>query len=257
MTASRARVLRAGGLALAVAFSISSSGKTEGDAQRSYSPGSPRVSPVHVRWTSTKALRDGVDLWAGGAWREALEKFRLAVRTVPTDPVAWHNFGVALFFAGDFPNALAAFENERFLTPSAPSALFGMGRCRLAMGEPDRAEGDFVLALTFAPLEWEYWLALSDALLAQGEREAAARAEQNAVRLRPRAQRRPVSYAEARRAVLHLKFPPRPAFAGTAPSGFRIGMRKPASSSHALPASSAASATTVSPEEPVTRPTAP
>lgn len=171
------------------------------------------VAPVRTSWVPSRALALGVDLWAAGARREALEQFRFAVGFYPADPVAWHNFGVALFAHGKFSESLDAFQHERFVNPSATSALYGMGRCYLAMERAELAENSFVMALLIEPRQWEYWLALAESLRFQGKAVESAAARRNADQLKPWPRRRPWSAARIRRAVLGLDFAgPDPAY---------------------------------------------
>lgn len=177
-------------------------------AAASSAPEYPRAAePVGTSEIPSRALALGVDLWTAGSRLEALKRFRLAVGFFPTDGIAWHNFGVALFSFGKFEEALDAFAHERFVDPSAASALYGMGRCHLAMGKAALAENAVVMALLIAPRRWEYWAALSEALRSQGKDVEAAAAARNAGRLRAWPRRRPWSAARVRRAVLTLDFP--------------------------------------------------
>ncbi len=171
-------------------------------AEFAFSAGSRVPIPVQIGWSPSEPLKFGVDLWAGGAYREALEQFRLAVRLMPTDPVAWHDFGVALYTVGEFEEALDSFGHEKFLAPGAASAWFGIGKCHLALGRPDLAENDFVMGLLSAPREWQYWQGLADAYAVQGKSREAEAALRNAERLKPRPPREFWSFARVKRSVL-------------------------------------------------------
>jgi len=142
-------------------------------------------------------------LWANAEKKQALAAFRAAVKTAPRDPLAWHNIGVAILRTSTFyDDALDAFRHERFLSPTAPGAYFGMGECLMALDRPMEAENAFVMAVVECPSEWRYWSALAEALRAQGKRDTATVAERNAARLKPRRQHQFQGFETTRREVL-------------------------------------------------------
>lgn len=149
--------------------------------------GVPRaVYPVNVPHSGTPALKRAVDLWANAERGPALKGFREATQVAPRDAMAWHNLGVALQLDKQYEKGLDAFTHERFLSPTSPGAYFGMGECLLALTRTPEAENAFVMAVVECPSEWRYWKALAGALRLQGKNEAAAMAERNAARLKPR-----------------------------------------------------------------------
>ncbi len=142
-------------------------------------------------------------MWAHAEKKQALAAFRAAVKTAPRDPLAWHNIGVAIMRTSTFyEDALDAFRHERFLSPTAPGAYFGMGECLMALGRPMEAENAFVMAVVECPSQWRYWSALAEALRMQGKKDAAKVAERNAARLKPRQTPRFKGYETTRQDIL-------------------------------------------------------
>lgn len=149
--------------------------------------GVPRaVYPVNVPHAGTASLKRAVDLWANAEHGKALKGFLEAATLHPRDAMAWHNLGVALQREKRFEEGLDAFTHERFLSPTSPGAYFGIGECLLALTRTPEAETSFVMAVVECPSEWRYWKALATAMRLQGKTEAAAVAERNAARLKPR-----------------------------------------------------------------------
>ena len=165
------------------------------------------LTTVAVPWRASKPLTRGLELWASGRRDLATKWFEAAVHDLPGDPVAWHDLGVAYFCASRFEESYRCFQHERFLYMVSPSALYGMGMCQLALGNPKLAEDDFAMALAAAPREWEYWHRFSQALAASGKHEAAAVAARNAARLKPRVRQMAHGVKWVERAVLTLRFP--------------------------------------------------
>ncbi len=165
---------------------------------------------VNVPWRASKPLTRGLELWASGRRDLATKWFEAAVHGLPGDPIAWHNLGVAYFTASRFTESHMCFQHERFLYAVAPSALYGMAMCQLAMGNPKLAEDDLAMALAEAPREWEYWHRFAEALAAQGKGEAAAVAARNAAALKPRIRRPVWGPGGVETVIASLRFPRMP-----------------------------------------------
>ena len=190
-----------------------------GPAAVSAAPEPGDVAPVRVGWRASAALARGVELWAGGRHRAALDAFTTAAREHPADPVAWHDLGVALLAASRYEEALDAFGHERFHAPIAPSAHLGLGRCLLALGHPAEAENEFVMAVTEAPTVGAGWRWLSAARVAQGKTALARMTEAAGAPLRAHPRRVGWSAATISNAITRLRFPALPA-AALAPPRF-------------------------------------
>ncbi|MEK7474500.1 MAG: tetratricopeptide repeat protein [Candidatus Coatesbacteria bacterium] len=169
---------------------------------------SPRpLTAIQVPWRASRPLTRGLELWASGRRDLATKWFEQAVHELAGDPIAWHNLGVAYFCASRFEESYMCFQHERFLYMVAPSALYGMGMCQLALGHASLAENLFAMALHEAPREWEYWHRFGQALAASGKHEAAAVASRNAARLKPRIRLMPRGVKGINASILTLRFP--------------------------------------------------
>jgi Flp pilus assembly protein TadD len=165
------------------------------------------IARVPIGWRPSHSLVRGVDLWANRQYARALEQFRAATRHVPSDPVAWHNLGVALLRFDRDEEALDAFRRERFFRPRAPSAWYGMGLANLKLGRDLEAERDFIMGVIEAPREWTYWHALAEALARQGKTAEAREAGRKAALLKPRPARVRWTPPQIDRYIVSLKIP--------------------------------------------------
>jgi tetratricopeptide (TPR) repeat protein/cell division septation protein DedD len=121
-----------------------------------------------------------------GRYRDAADKFTLAIEAVPDDYEALNNRGFARIYLGDYEGAIADCSRSIAINPGSAKAYNNRGFARLFIGEFEPAIADFNLALGINP---RYVDAYSNRCLAwtrQGDYEQAVVDCSEALHLNPR-----------------------------------------------------------------------
>jgi len=120
-------------------------------------------------------------LSAAGKKREALERFRAAVATWPTDPSLYHELAVAARESGLAVEALRAEQASLAISPGNPLALNGKGLLLADAGRDSEAAQAFEAASAADPTNAVYLANLGNARRAAGDLEGAEDAYRRAL----------------------------------------------------------------------------
>ncbi|HTM33906.1 MAG TPA: tetratricopeptide repeat protein, partial [Vicinamibacterales bacterium] len=116
-----------------------------------------------------------------GRKREALERFRAAVATWPTDSSLYHELAVAARESGLAVEALRAEQASLAITPDNPLALNGKGLLLADAGRDSEAAQAFAAATAADPTNAVYLANLGNARRAAGDLEGAEDAYRRAL----------------------------------------------------------------------------
>jgi len=138
---------------------------------------------------SVKALREGQQALAAGDLSRALARLEQAVARLPTNALAWNEYGVACHRAGRLTNAAMAYVRALQLNPDLLEARYNLGCLYLEVGQFESARAAFLACTLRDPGRVEAWwrLGLASLQLRQtGEAERAFREMQKLAPTDPR-----------------------------------------------------------------------
>ena len=132
-------------------------------------------------WASFNAM--GYFLITEGRYLEAAEFFRMFANRATDDATALNNLGAAYYFAGDFRQAAAAYEESIRIKPTR-GAFSNMGTMYFYLNEFETAADRYAQAVNLAPMDHRLWGNLADAYyFSNGMHQAADVAYRRAISL--------------------------------------------------------------------------
>ena len=122
------------------------------------------LQPEELRW----AYYLGISLARLGRHREAAAWLQRCTEIDERFGPAWRRLAEATFDAGDLPASLAAYSRLRERAPDDPLVLYGLGRARAAVDQPEAAIEHLKRAVELSPEFGAAHLALAGAYRSQG-----------------------------------------------------------------------------------------
>ena len=120
-------------------------------------------------------------------WPEAIDQYRQVLMMNPSDQIRIDTqlyLGEALYYAGRYAEAAAAYSEHLKARPGNADALNVLGICLLALDKPDEAIGAFTRAVSIDPGNGVSRRNLGNALFDRGDMDGAAVHAEEATRLR-------------------------------------------------------------------------
>lgn len=118
-------------------------------------------------------------------YRSALVLWGDTAAKRPLNPVAHHNYGMALYERGDLPAAAAEYRRALALQPEYPKAHANLGAALLGMGEAAAGIAEYRTALAQRPDFEDARFCLAEALAGTGQTEPAIAEYRSALALAP------------------------------------------------------------------------
>lgn len=119
-------------------------------------------------------------------YRSPLALWADTVRKRPGNPVAHHNYGMALYERGDFARAAAQYRQAIVLEPDYPKAHANLGAALLGMGRVAEGIAEYRTAIALRPDFEDAYYCLGEALAGSGHLNQAMAAYRRALALEPR-----------------------------------------------------------------------
>lgn len=132
-----------------------------------------------------KALREGQQALAADDLSRALARLEQAVARLPTNAVAWNEYGVACHRAGRLTNAAMAYVRALQLNPDLLEARYNLGCLYLEAGQFESARSAFLACTLRDPGRIEAWWRLGLASLQLRQTSEAERAFREMQKLAP------------------------------------------------------------------------
>jgi tetratricopeptide (TPR) repeat protein len=114
---------------------------------------SPSVPKAGDRTLAERSVAEGLRLQERYQVKEAIEKYREAIRADPSSFDAYYNLGVAAFDAGDLPQTLAAYEYALAVDATAKKARFNFAIALERAGYPRDAAQELERLVADHPTE--------------------------------------------------------------------------------------------------------
>jgi peptidoglycan/xylan/chitin deacetylase (PgdA/CDA1 family)/Flp pilus assembly protein TadD len=117
-------------------------------------PAAPAAAAVVVKKTPSPAYeldRQGLDLYRGKKYQEALQKFQAAAALRPNDPVIMNNLGFLYYTVGQFDDAVTNLQKTLALDPKRKEAHENLADTYLKMHRNADAKKEFEQFLTLNP----------------------------------------------------------------------------------------------------------
>ena len=127
-------------------------GSTPSTAAR-YRYQSPGVPKAGDRTQAERSVAEGLRLQERYQVKEAIEKYREAIRADPSSFDAYYNLGVAAFDVGDLPQALLAYENALAVDAASKKARFNLALALERAGYPRDAAQELERLVADHPTE--------------------------------------------------------------------------------------------------------
>lgn len=132
-----------------------------------------------------KSLLQGEQLLKAGRAQEAVDKFLRATELLPNEARAWNFLGLAHQHAGNFGEALRAYDRALNLDRNLDVVHFNRGVLMLEQGNAITAVDELRVFTGLQPRRIEGWLRLGDALMDAGQLQPAGRAYAQALQIDP------------------------------------------------------------------------
>lgn len=110
-----------------------------------------------------RALLQGADLIRKGKYEAAITKLKIATELIRGDARAWNYLGLAYHGAGQFGEAIIAYQRAQQIDKNLAEARFNLGELYLEQGNPVSAADEFAIYTALQPKSVEGWLQLADA----------------------------------------------------------------------------------------------
>ncbi len=110
-----------------------------------------------------KALLQGAELIRKGNYEAAIEKLQLAKDLLPSEARAWNYLGLAYHGAGQYGEAIIAYQRAQELDKNLAEARYNLGELFLEQGNPVSAAEELTIFTALQPKSVEGWVRLGDA----------------------------------------------------------------------------------------------
>lgn len=112
-----------------------------------------------------RALLQGAALIRKGKYEAAITKLKIATDLIRNDARAWNYLGLAYHGAGQYGEAIIAYQRAQQLDQNLAEARYNLGELYLEQGNPVSASDEFSIFTALRPKSVDGWLRLGDANL--------------------------------------------------------------------------------------------
>lgn len=110
-----------------------------------------------------KALLQGAELIRKGNYEAAIVRLKIAKDLLPNDARAWNYLGLAYHGAGQYGEAIIAYQRAQELDKNLAEARYNLGELFLEQGNPVSAAEELTVFTALRPKSVEGWVRLGDA----------------------------------------------------------------------------------------------
>jgi TonB family protein len=134
---------------------------------------------------SSPEAQRGIDLYARGLYREAIDQLKVVTKANPADADAWHTLGLSYFGSDDLGKAQSAFERAIKLRPNFAPSHVDLAYVQLMRGKLDSAGKEAATAVTLDNANATAHYILAAVASRRDHAEEAVREATEALRLKP------------------------------------------------------------------------